>query len=90
MASTINASNGVVTGLISSGDSSGILQLQVNNGTPALTMNTSAALGVGSSPSYGTSGQVLTSQGSGAAPQWSTPSGITTGKAIAMAMIFGF
>jgi hypothetical protein len=30
------------------------------------------ALGVGSSPSYGTTGQVLTSQGSGAAPIWSS------------------
>jgi hypothetical protein len=40
---------------------------------------------------YGTSGQVLTSSGANAAPTWSTPSsGVTTGKAIAMALIFGF
>lgn len=72
MASTINASNGEVSGLITTGDASGQLQLQVNNGTPAVTLNTSGAVGVGSSPSYGTSGQVLTSAGSGSAPTWST------------------
>ena len=39
---------------------------------------------------YGTAGQVLTSAGANAAPSWQTSSGVTTGKAIAMAMIFGF
>lgn len=39
--------------------------------------------------SNGTSGQVLTSNGA-SAPTWQTASGITTGKSIAMAMIFGF
>jgi len=38
----------------------------------------------------GTTGQVLTSNGAGALPTWQTSSGITTGKSIAMAMIFGF
>lgn len=38
----------------------------------------------------GTSGQVLTSNGAGALPTFQTSSGISTGKAIAMAMIFGF
>jgi hypothetical protein len=74
MATTINASNGSTSGLISTGDASGVLQLQVNNGTPALTLNTTQALGVGTSPSYGTSGQVLTSAGSAASPTWTTPS----------------
>jgi hypothetical protein len=52
--------------------------------------------GAGAAPSTittGTSGQVLTSNGSGSAPSWQDAtggSGITTGKAIAMAMIFGF
>ena len=45
-------------------------------------------LGIGGA-TYGTAGQVLTSGGSGAAPTWSTPSGISTGKAIAMAIVFG-
>jgi hypothetical protein len=38
----------------------------------------------------GTSGQVLTSNGASALPTWQTSSGVTTGKSIAMAMIFGF
>ena len=40
--------------------------------------------------STGTAGQVLTSSGTGANVYWSTPSsGVTTGKAIAMAIVFG-
>jgi len=37
----------------------------------------------------GTAGQVLTSNGT-SAPSWQTSSGISTGKSIAMALIFGF
>ena len=37
----------------------------------------------------GTSGQLLQSNGS-SAPTWTTPSYASTGKAIAMSMIFGF
>lgn len=77
MASTINADNGVVSGssgLKSTADTSGVLALQ-SNGTTGLTLNTSLALGVGSSPSYGSSGQLLTSSGSGAAPTWTSVSG---------------
>jgi len=37
----------------------------------------------------GTSGQVLTSQGAGVTPTWTTLSTVTTGKAIAMAIVFG-
>ena len=88
MASTINASSSSTTGIITTADSSGILQLQ-GNGAAGITINASGAVGVGSSPSYGTSGQALLSSGSGAAPTWGT-AGITTGKSIAMAMIFGF
>ena len=75
MASSLNADNGIVSGsagLKSTADSSGVLALQ-SNGTTGITLNTSLAVGVGSSPSYGTSGQVLTSGGSGAAPTWTTP-----------------
>lgn len=39
------------------------------------SMSLSSALRVGSSPSAGTAGQVLTSAGSGAAPTWQTPGG---------------
>jgi hypothetical protein len=38
----------------------------------------------------GSSGQILTSNGAGALPSWQANSGISTGKSIAMAMIFGF
>lgn len=38
----------------------------------------------------GTSGYVLTSNGAGALPTFQASSGVTTGKSIAMAMIFGF
>jgi len=37
----------------------------------------SGALGIGSSPSYGSAGQVLTSAGSGSAPTWATAGGGT-------------
>ena len=40
--------------------------------TTAGKMNVTGAIGVGLSPSYGTSGQFLTSNGSGAAPTWTT------------------
>jgi phage baseplate assembly protein gpV len=43
MASTINASNGAVPGLISTGDASGVLQLQTNNGVTAVTIGTNQA-----------------------------------------------
>ena len=56
-----------------SSDTTGALVLQTNNGTTALTLNTAQAVGVGSTPSYGTSGQVLTSAGSAASPTWATP-----------------
>lgn len=73
--STISAGTTSGTALVSSGDTSGNLVLQTNGTTTALTLNTAQALGVGSSPSYGTTGQVLTSSGSGASPTWTTISG---------------
>ena len=91
MASTINADNGVVSGtsgLKSTADTSGVLALQ-SNGTTGLTLNTSLAIGVGSSPSYGSSGQALISSGSGAAPTWGS-AGVSQAKVTAIAMVFGF
>jgi len=38
MATTINASNGSTSGLIQTGDASGVLALQTNNGVTALTL----------------------------------------------------
>jgi len=71
MASTINASVSPTTGLISTADNTGILALQ-SNGSTGLTLNTSLAIGVGSTPNYGTSGQALVSSGTGASPTWSS------------------
>jgi len=80
MASTINADNGIVSGssgLKSTADASGVLALQ-SSGTTGLTLNTSLAIGVGSSPNFGSTGQVLTSAGSGAPPTWTNASGSST------------
>jgi hypothetical protein len=68
MATTINAAT---TGLVETSDGTAVLALQTG-GTTAVTINATQALGVGSSPSYGTAGQFLTSGGSGAAPTWTT------------------
>ena len=73
--STISAGTTSTNGLVHSSDTTGSLVLQTNGTTTALTLNTSQAIGVGTSPSYGTSGQVLTSAGSGAAPVWGAVSG---------------
>jgi hypothetical protein len=85
------------TGL-TSGTSGGILAY-----TATGTLASSGALtqygivyggGAGAAPAataVGSAGQVLTSNGAGVAPTFQTASGgITTGKSIAMAMIFGF
>ena len=63
--------------------------------TPSERMRITSAGGVSfgsTGTAYGTSGQVLTSAGN-ASPTWTTPAGgsggITTGKAIAMAIVFG-
>jgi hypothetical protein len=85
MATTINASTSA--GLVSTADTSGVLQLQTA-GTTALTVNTTGAIGVGTSPSYGTSGQVLTSAGSAAAPTWSTIS-VSAATPTALGTVYG-
>jgi hypothetical protein len=74
---TINADT--VTGAaVVTADASGVLALQAAGNT-GLTVNTSLALGVGSGNSTGSSGQVLTSGGSGAAPTWvNAPAGGNT------------
>ena len=72
MTTTINADT-VVGGAVVTADASGLLGLQAAGNT-GITLNSSRAIGVGASPSFGTAGQVLTSAGSSAAPTWSTPS----------------
>jgi hypothetical protein len=71
--STIAAGTTSGTALVSTGNTDGTLQLQVNGTTPSVTLAANGAVGVGSTPGYGTAGQVLTSAGSGAAPTWATP-----------------
>jgi len=68
MASTINATT---SGVVTTGDTVASLALQTG-GTNAVTINSTQAIGVGSSPSYGTAGQFLTSQGSAASPTWTS------------------
>lgn len=66
-----------------------------NGGTNGTSAPTAGAVPYGTGTAYaftaaGTAGYVLTSNGS-SAPTWAAASGgITTGKSIAMAMIFGF
>jgi hypothetical protein len=71
--SIIAAGTTTTTALSSTGNTDGTLQLQVNGTTPSVTLNTLGAIGVGSTPAFGTSGQVLTSGGSTVAPAWATP-----------------
>jgi len=70
--STISAGTSGGTALVSTGNTDGTLQLQVNGTTPSVTLAANGSVGVGSSPSYGTNGQVLTSSGTGSAPTWTT------------------
>jgi hypothetical protein len=70
--SIIAAGTTTTTALSSTGNTDGTLQLQVNGTTPSVTLNTLGAVGVGSTPAFGTAGQVLTSGGSTVAPTWTT------------------
>ena len=70
--SIIAAGTTTNTALVNTGNTDGTLQLQVNGTTPSVTLATTGAVGVGSTPGYGTNGQVLTSSGSSAAPTWTT------------------
>jgi hypothetical protein len=86
MTTLINADT-LVGGAVITGDASGTLGLQASGNT-GITLNASLAIGVGSSPSYGTAGQVLTSAGSAAAPTW-VASVSPTGSSIYMSNNFG-
>jgi len=55
----------------------------LTNDTQRFVIGTSGQLGIGASPSYGSSGQVLTSGGSGAAPTWSDAAAPAAGKLLA-------
>jgi hypothetical protein len=68
--SIIAAGTTTTTALSSTGNTDGTLQFQVNGTTPSVTLNALGAVGVGASPSFGSSGQALLSAGSTAAPAW--------------------
>ena len=68
--STISAGTTSGTALVNAGDTTGALQLQVNGTTPSVTLAANGAIGVGSTPAYGTAGQFLQSGGAAAAPIW--------------------
>lgn len=87
--SFITAGTTSTTSIVFTGDLTGTLVLQTNASTTALTLSTTGAIGVGTTPSYGVSGQVLTSAGSGAAPTWTTTV-VSPGRSIVLASIFGF
>jgi len=72
--SIIAAGTTTTTALSSTGNTDGTLQLQVNGTTPSVTLNTLGAIGVGSTPNYGTAGQALLSNGSTSAAYWGSPS----------------
>jgi hypothetical protein len=76
--SIIAAGTTTTTALSSTGNTDGTLQFQVNGTTASVTLNTLGAVGVGASPNFGTSGQVLISGGSTAAPTWGTAGAATT------------
>jgi hypothetical protein len=60
------------------------------NGAEKMRITTAGGISFGATgTAYGTSGQILQSNGN-AAPTWVANTGISTGKSIAMAMIFGF
>ena len=91
----------LATGIVKSTTTTGALSIAVAADFPTLNQNTSgtaaglsATLAVASGgtgvTAAGTSGNVLTSNGTAWVSQAPAASGISTGKAIAMALIFGF
>jgi hypothetical protein len=85
--SVIN-STASASGITLGNDSSGTLFIQTG-GTSYITLPQTGAIGLGSSGSTGTPGQVLTSSGSGAAPVWGQQSA-TIGKALGIELTFGW
>jgi hypothetical protein len=79
---------GTTNGIQFTNDATGNLYLQYNTNTNGITLSTTGAIGIGASPSYGTAGQALVSNGSGSPPSWGT-GGTSVGKAIALDLTFG-
>jgi hypothetical protein len=86
--SSISAGTTSGTALVNTGDTTGELIFKISGSTTALTLNTSGAFGVGSTTSYGTSGQFLTSGGSGASPTWTSGVSLASNNAFTGANTF--
>jgi len=76
------SANGTSLGLVASTTTSSLIQFGIGP-SGQITFNANSAIGIGVTPSYGTSGQVLTSGGSSGSPTWTTPS---TGTVTSVAM----
>jgi hypothetical protein len=79
MASTISAGTTTTTALVYTADTSGVLQLQTNGTTTAVTIDTSQNIGFGVTPSswsYGSGGKALEFPDAGAIWTYSSSSGI--------------
>jgi len=101
---TFNPSTGTLSATIFSGSGASITSLNAGNisagtlavargGTNATATPTAGAVAYGTGSAYaftsaGSAGQILVSNGS-SAPTWSTNTAASTGKAIAMAIVFG-
>lgn len=101
---TFNPSTGTLASTVFSGSGASLTTLNATNvssgtlavargGTAGSATPTAGAIAYGTGSAYaftlsGTTGQVLTSNGSGE-PTWQTSTAATTGKAIAMAIVFG-
>ena len=101
---SFNPSTGTLSATVFSGSGASLTALSASNistgtlavargGTNATATPTAGAIAYGTGSAYaftsaGTSGQVFTSNGS-SAPTWQTSNAATTGKAIAMAIVFG-
>jgi hypothetical protein len=57
-------------------------------GVESVRIGSAGQIGIGGA-NYGSSGQVLTSGGSSAAPSWATPTGLTKQQAVGLNMVFG-
>lgn len=74
---------------VGSSDGFGLYAGGIGN-TSVLKITALGAIGLGSAPSYGTTGQVLTSGGAGAPAVWATSTAASKAQAIAYAMTLGF
>jgi hypothetical protein len=57
-------------------------------GVESVRIGSAGQIGIGGA-NYGSSGQVLTSGGSSAAPSWATPTGLTKQQAVGLNLVFG-